>query len=86
MIVRVSANYEKTIAKDLCGEKAENYYDVVVYAADGRAMFTVRACEVDINGLPVTPKVVVLVEAVQVLIEGTKVWISTPVSYDSGDR
>jgi hypothetical protein len=86
MIVRVSANYEKMIAKDLCGEKAENYYDVIVYSADGRPMFTVRACEVSVDGLPVTPKTFVLVEAVRVLIEGTKVWISTPISHEITDR
>jgi hypothetical protein len=85
MIVRISANYEKMVSQSICGEKAEYHYDVIVYSADGRPMFTAKACSVSIDGLPAEPEVVVLVEAVRVIIEKTRVFLNTPVSYGSGE-
>ncbi|MCC6014459.1 MAG: hypothetical protein LM564_01995 [Desulfurococcaceae archaeon] len=78
MIARISVNYERMIAQSTCGEKADHYYDVIIYSADGRPMFTAKACEVDVNGLPVSPETVVLVEAVLVTIEKGRVHIYTP--------
>ena len=77
MIVRVSVSHDKMLAESLCGEGRDYYYDIVIYSADGRPMFTTKSCEVSVGGRPVYPEEVVLVEAVKVVIEKSKVWIST---------
>jgi hypothetical protein len=78
MIVRVSANYEKMLAKDSCGEAADYYFDVIVFSGEGKPLFSARACSVYVDGIPLHPGNVYLAEAIEVVVKGREVFIDTP--------
>jgi hypothetical protein len=75
--VRVSAKYEKMLAKDSWGESADYYFDVVVYSEEGRPIFSARACSVYVDGIPLHPDNVYLVEPVELVVKGREVFIDT---------
>jgi len=82
VIVRISANYEKMLAKDSCGESADYYFDVIVFSGEGKPLFAARACRVLVDDYEIYHKDVWLVEAIALTVKEKAVYINTVLSYE----
>ena len=78
MIVRVSANYDKAAAQEICGEGAKHFWEVVVFTSEAKPLLVSRACSVYVDGIPLHPDNLYLAEAVELVVKGREVFINTP--------
>ena len=82
MIVRISANYEKQLAQELCGRGQDYYFDVIVLSGEGKPLFAAKACRVLVDDYEIYHRDVWLVEAVVLTVKEKAVFISTILSYE----
>jgi hypothetical protein len=77
VIVRISANYEKQLAQDMCGRGQDYYFDVIVFSGEGKPLFAARACRVLVDDYEIYHKDVWLVEAIVLTVKEKAVYINT---------